>query len=67
MRRCGRGRLAADAHTHGAGMSSVGTASPRHDEYVILALAQLAEHLIVDICSSQMVPGSIPGRQIHCS
>ena len=40
MRRCGRGRLAADAQSHGAGMSSVGAASPRHDEYVILAIAQ---------------------------
>lgn len=35
--------------------------------YVILAIAQLAEHLTVDNCSNQMVPGSIPGRQIPCS
>ena len=27
----------------------------------IPAIAQLAEHLTVDICSNQMVPGSIPG------
>ena len=39
----------------------------RHDEHVILAIAQLAEHLTVDICSNQMVPGSIPGRQVFCS
>ena len=25
------------------------------------AIAQLAEHLTVDCCSNQMVPGSIPG------
>ena len=25
------------------------------------AIAQLAEHLTVDLCSYQMVPGSIPG------
>ena len=35
--------------------------------YAILAIAQLAEHLTVDICSNQMVPGSIPGRQMPCS
>ena len=28
------------------------------------AIAQLAEHLTVDCCSYQMVPGSIPGRRI---
>ena len=27
------------------------------------AIAQLAEHLTVDQCSDQMVPGSIPGGQ----
>ena len=27
----------------------------------IPAIAQLAEHLTVDTCSNQMVPGSIPG------
>ena len=30
------------------------------------AIAQLAEHLTVDACSNQMVPGSIPGGRIHC-
>ena len=29
-----------------------------------LAIAQLVEHLTVDSCSDQMVPGSIPGGQI---
>jgi hypothetical protein len=28
------------------------------------AIAQLAEHLTVDICRYQMVPGSIPGGRI---
>ena len=28
------------------------------------ALAQLVEHLTVDPCSNQMVPGSIPGGRI---
>ena len=30
----------------------------------IPAIAQLAEHLTVDLCSNQMVPGSIPGGRI---
>ena len=30
----------------------------------IPAIAQLGEHLTVDICSNQMVPGSIPGGRI---
>ena len=30
------------------------------------AIAQLAEHLTVDACSDQMVPGSIPGGRIFC-
>ena len=29
------------------------------------AIAQLVEHLTVDLCSNQMVPGSIPGGRIH--
>ena len=29
------------------------------------AIAQLVEHLTVDSCSHQMVPGSIPGRRIY--
>ena len=29
------------------------------------AIAQLVEHLTVDCCSNQMVPGSIPGRRMH--
>jgi hypothetical protein len=28
------------------------------------AIAQLVEHLTVDICSHQMVPGSIPGGRM---
>ena len=28
------------------------------------AIAQLVEHLTVDSCSNQMLPGSIPGRRI---
>ena len=28
------------------------------------AIAQLVEHLTVDVCSNQMVPGSIPGGRI---
>ena len=37
----------------------------------IPAIAQLVEHLTVDRCSNQMVPGSIPGGRIlelmsHC-
>ena len=28
------------------------------------AIAQLAEHLTVECCSNQMVPGSIPGGRI---
>ena len=28
------------------------------------AIAQLAEHLTVEACRNQMVPGSIPGRRI---
>ena len=31
------------------------------------AIAQLAEHLTVDICSHQMVPGSIPGGRTMCA
>ena len=30
----------------------------------IPAIAQLAEHLTVDTCRNQMVPGSIPGGRI---
>ena len=30
----------------------------------IPVIAQLAEHLTVEICSYQMVPGSIPGDRI---
>ena len=30
------------------------------------AIAQLVEHLTVEFCSNQMVPGSIPGGRIHC-
>ena len=30
------------------------------------AIAQLVEHLTVDCCSNQMVPGSIPGGRIWC-
>ena len=29
------------------------------------AIAQLVEHLTVDPCSNQMVPGSIPGGRIY--
>ena len=29
------------------------------------AIAQLVEHLTVDSCSNQMVPGSIPGGRIY--
>ena len=29
------------------------------------AIAQLVEHLTVDLCSNQMVPGSIPGGRIY--
>jgi hypothetical protein len=29
------------------------------------AIAQLAEHLTVECCSNQMVPGSIPGGRIY--
>ena len=32
--------------------------------YVIPVIAQLVEHLTVDYCSNQMVPGSIPGDRI---
>ena len=28
------------------------------------AIAQLAEHLTVELCSNQMVPGSIPGGRM---
>ena len=28
------------------------------------AIAQLVEHLTVDLCSNQMVPGSIPGGRM---
>ena len=36
-----------------------------HDFYeVIPAIAQLVEHLTVEFCSNQMVPGSIPGGRI---
>ena len=36
-----------------------------HDFYeVIPAIAQLVEHLTVECCSNQMVPGSIPGGRI---
>ena len=31
------------------------------------AIAQLVEHLTVECCSNQMVPGSIPGAQIFVS
>ena len=31
---------------------------------VIPAIAQLVEHLTVECCSNQMVPGSIPGGRI---
>jgi hypothetical protein len=30
------------------------------------AIAQLVEHLTVECCSNQMVPGSIPGGRTHC-
>ena len=33
------------------------------------AIARLVEHQIVDLCSNQMVPGSIPGGKVqlhHC-
>ena len=30
------------------------------------AIAQLVEHLTVECCSNQMVPGSIPGGRIFC-
>jgi hypothetical protein len=30
------------------------------------AIAQLVEHLTVDCCSNQMVPGSIPGGRTLC-
>ncbi len=33
-------------------------------ELSIPAIAQLAEHLTVEACRYQMVPGSIPGRRI---
>ena len=29
------------------------------------AIAQLVEHLTVESCSNQMVPGSIPGGRIY--
>ena len=29
------------------------------------AIAQLVEHLTVECCSNQMVPGSIPGGRIY--
>ena len=31
------------------------------------AIAQLVEHLTVECCSNQMVPGSIPGGRTFCS
>ena len=31
------------------------------------AIAQLVEHLTVDLCSNQMVPGSIPGGRIFAT
>ena len=33
----------------------------RHGAHVMPAIAQLVEHLTVECCSNQMVPGSIPG------
>ena len=30
------------------------------------AIAQLVEHLTVECCSNQMVPGSIPGGRMLC-
>jgi hypothetical protein len=30
------------------------------------AIAQLVEHLTVECCSNQMVPGSIPGGRTYC-
>ena len=41
---------------HEAGLLLLSMARP--------AIAQLAEHLTVDICRYQMVPGSIPGGRI---
>ena len=40
------------------------------EKWATPAIAQLVEHLTVDHCSNQMVPGSIPGgrtfRDAHC-
>ena len=40
----------------------------QHDPEAVVrttpAIAQLVEHLTVDLCSNQMVPGSIPGGRI---
>ena len=47
-----------------------GTGSPQHitliphTPFATPAIAQLAEHLTVEACRNQMVPGSIPGRRI---
>ena len=35
-----------------------------HGDHVMPAIAQLVEHLTVECCSNQMVPGSIPGGRI---
>ena len=43
-------------NTDGCNVDAAGTEEP--------AIAQLVEHLTVDRCSNQMVPGSIPGGRI---
>ena len=45
----------------GAGNSLVDNRGPKESKP---AIAQLVEHLTVDSCSNQMVPGSIPGGRM---
>ena len=39
----------------------------KSEEFATPAIAQLVEHLTVDHCSNQMVPGSIPGGRTFAS
>ena len=67
--RCCSGRVVGSARfcsgccirlcTAARGDAGLHFAAPGH--YATPAIAQLAEHLTVDACSNQLVPGSIPG------
>ena len=50
-------------HNHYAKVSLIDTKFLHGQREASPAIAQLVEHLTVECCSNQMVPGSIPGRR----